>query len=268
MHITASSRLRVWPSWWQSLRLGRRGVAALEFALASPILILTLMSMYDITNAWLSWRRLTASSQSVGQIATLLAVNADGTNSLTPEQAWRASTAAYASMPALLTPNTQYSVTLSQVLFTTQPACNGASCAAYVGWSKGILGAAAARPCGWLTAVADDAAPGPSVMPQSTFQRAPILVVDMTYAFTPLFLGGVVGPIKMARSSYFPARSGNLDQSTAYLDSSAQCPIPQPPEDQPRPVQRGAPVRTGMIPGHGKLGQQAVIPAATIRGIA
>lgn len=89
-----------------------------------------------------------------------------------------------------------------------------------------MLGIAAPRPCGALSAVADDAAPGPTVMPQSSFQPAPILVVDVTYAFKPLFLGGVVGNIDMARSSYFPARSGSSNQLITYLDSNAQCAAP------------------------------------------
>ena len=207
-------------------RLHQRGVAALEFALTAPMLLVLLMSMYDIANGWLAWRRLTAAAQSVGEIATLLAVNADGSNTLTPDQGWRASTAAYASMPALLTQNARYGVTLSEVLFTKQQGCGGGYCAAYVGWSKGVLGLAAPRPCGTQTAVPDTSPPGPSVMPQSSFQAAPILVVDITYGFVPLFLGGVVGPIQMARSAYFPARSGNADQSIAYLDPLAQCPVP------------------------------------------
>ncbi len=188
------------------------------------MLILMLLSMYDIANGWLAWRRLTTAAQAVGQIATLLAVNADGTNTLTADQAWRASTAVYASMPETLATGARYGVTMSQVLFTTAPGCNGASCAAHVDWSHAVLGIAAPRPCGALSVIADDAAPGPTVMPQSSFQPAPILVVDVTYAFKPLFLGGVVGNIDMARSSYFPARSGTSNQLITYADPVAQCP--------------------------------------------
>lgn len=224
MRATVSQRVRPRLSWRRQRGSATRGVAALEFALASPMLILMLLSMYDIANGWLAWRRLTAAAQSVGQIATVLAVNVDGTNSLTVEQAWRSSTAAYAAMPEMRVAGARYGVTLSQVLFTTAPACNGTTCAAHVDWSKAVLGVAAPRPCGALSATADDAAPGPTVMPQSTFQPAPVLVVDMTYAFKPLFLGGVVGAISMARSSYFPARSGTTNQLITYLDPKAQCP--------------------------------------------
>ena len=82
-------------------------------------------------------------------------------------------------------------------------------------------------------------------MPQSTFQPAPVMVIDMTYAFTPLFLGGLIGPIQMARSAYFPARSGNLDQSVSYLDAAAQCPAPLPgPDSDPGIIQRIDPTLT------------------------
>ncbi len=230
MRTTASKYLQPWLSSLRGRRSARRGVAALEFALASPMLILMLLSMYDIANGWLAWRRLTAAAQSVGQIATMLAVNADGTNSLTFDQAWRSSTAVYASMPEMLVTGARYGVTLSQVLFTSTSACNGAICAAHVDWSKAMLGVAAPRPCGALSATADDAAPGPTVMPQSAFQAAPVLVADVTYDFKPLFLGGVVGPISMARSSYFPARSGSSNQVITYSGPNAQCPAFHEPE--------------------------------------
>lgn len=232
MRTAALKHLQPWLPLRRGRRSARRGVAALEFALASPMLILMLLSMYDIANGWLAWRRLTAAAQSVGQIATMLAVNADGTNSLTYDQAWRSSTAVYAAMPEMLVTGARYGVTLSQVLFTSASACNGTICAAHVDWSQAMLGVAAPRPCGALsaTATADDAAPGPTVMPESAFQAAPVLVADVTYAFKPLFLGGVVGPISMARSSYFPARSGSSNQAITYSGPNAQCPAFREPE--------------------------------------
>jgi len=233
MRTAASIRLRPWPSLRRYQNSSQRGVAALEFALLSPMLILMLMSMYDIANGWLTWRRMAAAAGSVGQIATMLAVNADGTNSLTYDLAWRASTAVYASMPQLLVPSARYGVILTEVQFSAPANCGKASCVASVAWSRALLGTGAApRPCGVLTAVADSAPPGPAVLAQSAFQAAPVLVVDVTYAFKPLFLGGVVGAIQMARSAYYPARSGSLDQTIAYLDPFFQCPAYVPPKNK------------------------------------
>lgn len=149
-----------WLCPWASPRYGQasdqRGVAALEFALTAPLLLL-LMGMYDLANGWIAMQRLTAATRSVGQIATLLAVNADGSNSLSHDQAWRASTAIYAAMPELLAAGSVYGVAMSEVLFTSPPACAGTSCVANVAWSTLLLGVAPTRACGTLTATDDSA---------------------------------------------------------------------------------------------------------------
>ena len=196
----------------------------------APVLLLMMMSMYDITNGWLSLQRMTVAARSAAQIATLVGVNADGTNSLSNIQAWRASTAVYAAMPELLAVGpAAFGVTMTEVEFLTYDNCLQTSCVADVSWSTLLLGNAPTRLCGTLSAVANDAPPGRSVLPESAFQDAPLLVVDLTYQFTPLFLGGITGPISMARSAYLPVRSGVLDQSITYDDPAAACPSPPTP---------------------------------------
>ncbi len=209
--------------------LGRRGVAALEFAMMAPVLVLLLMFMYDTANGWITWQRLTQAARSVAQIATLLAVNANGTNTLSYDQAWRASTAAYAAMPEMLSPGAVYGVVMTEVLFTSPAACGGAMCVANVAWSKTLLGSVPRRLCGTLSAVGNTAASSPAVLPQDAFQSAPVLVVDVTYSFRPLFLGSLVSSIPMAWSAYLPVRSGALDRTINYDDPQAQClPTPKP----------------------------------------
>ena len=221
------------PARWSSLRRGRnasrRGVAALEFAISAPLLIVLMMSMYDAANGWLAWQRMAVAAQSVGQIATLVAVNADGTNSLSHDQAWRASTAVYAAMPELLAANARYGVTMTEVEFFTYDSCDTTSCTADVSWSTVLLGAVPPRQCGTLAVVANEAATASSVLPANVFQAAPVLVVDVAYQFKPMFLGTLTGPISMARAAYLPVRSGVQDQSISYDDPTAACPPPPTP---------------------------------------
>lgn len=214
---------------------GRRGVVALEFALMAPLLTIPLMFMYDAANGWMVWHRLTVATRSVAQISTLLAVNADGSNTLSHDQAWRASTAIYAAMPETLAAGATYGVVMSEVLFTSPDSCNGEACVANVAWSTTLLGSAPRRACNApLYAIPDSSPPTPGGLPQSAFQPAPILVVDVTYSFKPTLLGGFIGGIPMAWSAYLPVRSGTSDQTISYEDSKAQCPprskAPKPPE--------------------------------------
>ena len=214
---------------------GRRGVAALEFALMAPLLTVPLMFMYDAANGWMVWHRMTVAARSVAQISTLLAVNADGSNTLSYDQAWRASTAVYAALPETLVAGATYGVVMSEVLFTSPDSCNGVACVANVGWSTTLLGSATRRACNApLSAVPDSSPPSPGVLPQSVFQSAPVLVVDITYSFKPTLLGSFVGGIPMAWSAYLPVRSGTSDQTISYEDSKAQCPPPREPPKPPK----------------------------------
>ena len=205
----------------------RRGVVALEFAIMAPLLMVPLMFMYDAANGWMVWHRLTLAARSVAQISTLLAVNADGSNTLSHDQAWRASTAVYAAMPETLAAGATYGVVMSEVFFTSPHSCNRDACVANVGWSTTLLGTAPRRACGTLSVVPDSYPPSPAVLPQSAFQPAPILVVDVTYSFKPTLLGSLIGGIPMAWSAYLPVRSGTSDQTISYDDPKAQCPPPK-----------------------------------------
>ncbi len=229
MAIISSVSSACWPLLRRGRNTSRRGVAALEFAISAPLLIVLMMSMYDAANGWLAWQRMAVAAQSVGQIATLVAVNADGTNSLSHDQAWRASTAVYAAMPELLAAGAKYGVTMTEVEFFTYDSCNTTSCTADVSWSTVLLGAVPPRLCGTLAVVANQAPTGSSVLPENVFQAAPVLVVDVAYQFTPMFLGTLTGPIAMARSAYLPVRSGVQDQSISYDDVTAACPPPPTP---------------------------------------
>lgn len=218
---------------WRRLALTRRGVAALEFALTVPALIFLLLGMYDLSSGWITSRRLTTAAFSVGQIATIRAVQPDSTNALSYDEAWKASTAAYAAMPQMAVSGAVYAVALSEIVFSADSSCPGGSCVATVKWSALLLGVGQKRACGTMTVAPDTSAPDPTQLPADAFQPNPILVVDVTYTFTPLFLQSIIGTIPMRWMSYFPSRSGKnsvfggtLDQVIKYDDPNnpgAQC---------------------------------------------
>lgn len=194
---------------------GQRGVAALEFALTVPALVLLLFGMYDFANGWMTWSRLTSGTFAIGQIATTLAVQPDGTNSLSPLDATRASTAILASMPQLTTNGIDYGVVLSEVVFKANPPATNKdgtlappTYTGTVSWTVNTKGKGDLRPCARITAVGDNGVPSLMTLPQDAFQANPILVVDTTYSFTPLFLQGFIGPFQMRWAAYFPSRSG------------------------------------------------------------
>ena len=120
-----------------------------------------------------------------------------------------------------------------------------AGCIARVLWSKLVLSNGAdtlsTRPCLQnLDQLADTSAPVRTGLPASAFQASPILVVDVAYTYTPLFLKGLFGTFPMRWMAYFPSRAGidNVTQTVGYgdgvdllgkklIDASAYClPLP------------------------------------------
>lgn len=203
---------------WRLLCRRDRGVAALEFALTVPVLIFLMFGMYDLSMGWMTWRRLETSATAVGQIATMFAVQADTSNWLTVVQAWQAGTAINAAMPETLASDANYTVVVSEVYFEQGGGCPAnpdgtpGYCIAKVLWSKVVIGngitALSTRPCGQQTAIADTAPPTQTGLPNSVFQANPVLVVDVAYTFTPLFLVNLFGKFPFRWMAYFPSRSG------------------------------------------------------------
>lgn len=212
------------------LRTDRRAVAALEFALLAPVLIVVGLSLLDVTNAVTTWWRLAAAADAIGRIATTYAATDNNSNSLSTSQAATASTAVFAVIPSLATaPLSRFGVTLSSIVMTpTSKSCSGnCTYVANTAWSLVLQGTGAARPCGTLAAVPDTQPPSPGTLPVDSFTAAPMLVVDVVYTFTPLFstLFGA-GP-RFVEAAYLPARTGgnaNWVRLTGANAASAQCP--------------------------------------------
>lgn len=215
-----------WHCRW-SIGRSRRGVAALEFAICAPVLIVLLLGVYDLARGWTASSKLTTSAFSIGQIATILAVQSDGTSVLNGADAWRAATAINGSMPQTLAPGSSYAVSFSEVEFSTDNTCTMPTyCIAKVKWTVNMLpgnNTTYERKCVQLNRDADTVPPDLGDLPLDAFTASPILVVDVYYTYTPTFTQSIISPITMHWMAPYGARSGNLqsrsDQFIHYVDA-------------------------------------------------
>ena len=213
--------------------LGRRGTAALEFALIAPLVITMVLGITDITRGVIARRHVSIAAQEIAEITTGMAAQTNLTNVLSTLQIWQASTAVFAVTPALLnaTQANKYFVTVSSVQ-TTLPSTASASCTAgmtgcykaQVVWSAPFIAVTALpgwvspRKCGWQTIVPNNQANALTQLPVGVVGPSPLVVVDVGYVFNPLFFKFITGPITMISSAYLPPRVGTTAQ---YVTVSA-----------------------------------------------
>lgn len=208
----------------------RRGVAALELALVAPALVVILLGLYDTTNAVIVWWQLSAASAATARIATTFAATPENTNVLSTTQAATASTAIYGVIPALASaPASRFGVTISSVVMAPTVAGCTSDCTyvANVAWSLALQGGAAPRPCGQLSAVADTAPASLTALPIDAFTASPVLVVDVTYDFVPLFTRFFPHALSFMSTAYLATRTGDDSawvQLTGPNAAQAQCP--------------------------------------------
>jgi Flp pilus assembly protein TadG len=124
-----------------------RGVAAMEFAMVAPIMVLLIWGVFDVSRALLAWEETAHAAQAVAQAAEKMSVtNTDYTSganigkpvtALTSQQMQDAMTTIYAEMPWLALGNGtgpftgQFAVTLSGIAFDPLCPANATnSCAA------------------------------------------------------------------------------------------------------------------------------------------
>ncbi len=209
----------------------REGLAALEFGLILPLLVTMVTGSYDLTAAFIAWRRVSAAALAIGEIATgQAAASTTDMNILSQSQASAAASAAYAYLPTLLQASPPaFGVTLSSIVMTpTVAGCTiGCTYTAHVAWSGVFQGSGTVRPCdavqgtSVISSASDSAAPSPTTLPADIFSAAPLLVVDISYTFQPMFFTFITGNVVMAQSSYLSPRTGINTAWTQYLPSGA-----------------------------------------------
>jgi Flp pilus assembly protein TadG len=201
-------------------RLGsdRRATAATEFAMVAPLLIALTAGGFEMSRAVSSSRQLTTLTES---IATMLTTNTSGL--VTYLSLHYAFDSAMIIFPAVLSDsysrglawNNDISISMAGVSFTPTVTGCTSSCTykANIVWTGG----SAARACGTNpTSVADSATSSPATLPLDLFNTvttpsgssAPafVVVVDVSYTWTPIAFPKLFGSITLKRSAYLSPR--------------------------------------------------------------
>ncbi len=223
-------------------RRDEHAVAAIEFAVAMPFLLILMLSGIQLVTYTNATRRVELVASSVSEMISQKGPP-PGNNAST----WtvNASDVSFSTNAALLifpylmadarTQNLVWtqliSINYSSIQFTAIPSktCTGSDqSACYVAnvvWTSS--GTAGNRPCVIPQLAADDtAAPTNSTLPRSVFGPGSIIAVDIVYNFKPTFGSGFLPTIRIARSVYVQPRYVTLltfDMST-YNGMTTECP--------------------------------------------
>ncbi len=197
----------------------RHGASSVEFAFIAPVLVLLLLAGFDTGNYVLATQRVQAVANSVAEMLsqTNAAVspitpvyNGDGVVRNSDLQYYFDS--AMATFPDVLAVanNTGtfwwqlLDVQMASVKFNATPAGCTSSCtyAPTVIWSTG------ARTCGLtINAAPDTSTYNPATLPTDVFGPGSLIVVDVTYTFTPTFGAPFLPTIAIERSAYMAPRN-------------------------------------------------------------
>jgi hypothetical protein len=244
----------------------QRSVAALEFALILPIMLVLLAGVYDITEALIVDNTVSDIANNVVASASIVAEqtgeNMQNATALSYDQVQQVESTIWADFPDLRRgqKNGTKSVTLSSIDF--QPGCNsGSNCSqyfAYVVWSEAYTGppgvttpqatfAQNLRPCSYLGGSqlgADNQVPAGTPLTMSDFTYTlptlsvstaandetgptPILVADVTFSYTPLFNFYIKSNINFLATALWPIRSAkNVATATQGTGASERYYLP------------------------------------------
>lgn len=194
----------------------RRALAGLEFAIVAPFLVMVLLGMVDLSRAIIMARRLMVAADETATIASTEAVQVANLNSLTPYQAYAATTVPFAIFPTWLASqssvNNSFSITLSEVNFTATSKTCTTSCSytANVSWSvANPSGQTRLRSCGQLVSVPNTSPSSLTTLPAGAFGATSVIVADVSQVFVPLFTAVFLGNVTLQRTAYVSPRVNN-----------------------------------------------------------
>ncbi len=157
--------------WWQRLRANRRGIAALEFAVVAPTIIVALLGGYQLLDAVTVFRKLTDTTVQLANI-TAQYTTMSQSDVTTVLDASTTIMEPYSTAPI--------SIVLSEI--TTDANGN-----ATVTWSKALQGTA-------LSAGSTVTMPPGFDNPSTSY-----ILVQSNYAYTPTVGAAFIGPIPMTK---------------------------------------------------------------------
>jgi len=208
----------------------RAAVAAMEFAILAPVMALLLIGVFDLGKAAILWEQVWSASRSISESASTLAIQPDGTTSLTQNQAQQALSLVFAESPWIASniETGPRSAVLTSVSYSPSVAGCTTQCSyvAVVEWSKYYQCSAGTickvafkpdlRPCVTLTQVRAGGPRSLTTVPtrelsealqrQNVTQPDPFLIADVRYTFKPWFYNLFTGDIALWASSFWPVR--------------------------------------------------------------
>jgi hypothetical protein len=225
----------------------RHAIAATEFALLLPVLIILMLGSVETARAIIAARSVTAVATTAVEM-----LSQNGTRKVNYIALHFATDSTMVIFPQMLQDaarkgiswKADISVSIAGVLFSGLPAGCITNCTSYtanVVWNSG----ANKRTCGvLLTSAADTAAPSKTTLPADVFPATPLpgaslLVVDIVYNYTPIFgstftaLFGapLFGTLPIARSAYLAPRYVQFPKYIQYDNTvsgddgiGAECP--------------------------------------------
>jgi Flp pilus assembly protein TadG len=185
----------------------KSGTAAIEFAMISPVLLMTLLGGTEITQAVMAARKAATATRTMADLTAQIRGATDLTTAMVDE--------IYAAGRLVMSPypSTSLKVTISRVDVTEVANVRSARTV----WSVTRNGAAA-RPCGLLAKVANTAAPAPGNFPAGMYYPSRFIVVDVIYTFAaPLTTN--FAPANMGFSGWTNTGSGIQIRKTAYMQT-------------------------------------------------
>jgi hypothetical protein len=205
----------------------RRAASTVEFAFLVPAVLLLLLMSFDTGRYVLATERIQEVANSVAEMLSQTAVAASpvvpmksGDGVVQNNDLHYYSDSAMVTYPDVLAVanNTGtywwqlLNVQMTSVKFNATPAGCTSSCT----YKPTVMWTTGARTCGTtLTAATDTSLYSPSTLPADVFGPGSIIVVDVSYTFTPTFGAAYMPSISIERSAFMPPRN------VPYVESQA-----------------------------------------------
>ncbi len=185
----------------------KSGTAAIEFAMLSPLLLITLLGGTEITQAVMAARKVATAARTMADLTAQIRGATDLTAAMVNE--------IDAAGRLILSPNvaTSLKVTISRVDVTDV----AGNLSARTLWSVTRNGATA-RPCGLLTQIPNTAKPAPGSFPAGMYYAGRFIVVDTIYTFAaPLTTN--FAPENMGFGGWTNTGAGIQIKKTSYMQA-------------------------------------------------
>jgi Flp pilus assembly protein TadG len=186
----------------------RQAIAAVEFALVLPLLVILMLGSVEAARLITFARRVTLVTTTAVEMLTQ-----NGTGTVNYIDLHFAVDSTMVIFPQILQDvalkhvswSNDIAISIASVVFTPNPSTGTSNCSyvANVVWNSGPN----KRTCGVpLTSVPDTAAPSKTALPADVFGPGSIVVVNIVFSYTPIFGFGLFGTVPIARSAYLSPR--------------------------------------------------------------